>query len=50
MSVMTAYNRDEKAAEHAISEVALEAFLLRDAGQDLSVRAYTSTGRADEMT
>jgi beta-lactamase class A len=26
MSVMTAYNRDEKAAEHAISEVALEAF------------------------
>jgi len=26
MSVMTAYNRDEKAAEHSISEVALEAF------------------------
>src|SRR6266699_128398 len=26
MCVMTAYNRDEKAAEHAISEVALEAF------------------------
>jgi beta-lactamase class A len=26
MSVMTAYNRDEKAAEHAISEVAFEAF------------------------
>ena len=49
VSVMTAYDRDEKAAEHAISKVALEAFLLRDAGQDLSVRAYTSTGRADEM-
>ena len=26
ISVMTAYDRDERAAEHAISEVALEAF------------------------
>src|SRR6266480_888581 len=32
MSVMTAYNRDEKAAEHDISEVALEAYRYFDMG------------------
>ncbi len=36
MSVMTAYDRDEKSAERAISEVALEAY------QYFEMRAKTS--------
>src|SRR6266699_3490700 len=47
ISVMTAYNRDEKAAEHAISEVALEAFRYFEMqGKTSQYGRILSTGRA----